>query len=168
MIGERLAPQSSTGRRTRESTARSPGRATRLETLRVLSYNVWFDQAIDPLARYRAILAILESERADLISLHGVTPGFMRMLMTQRYVLAHADPDAVRGYCTMGLSRVAPRSITRLPLPSIIMGRALVATELDLGDRIFVSKELASRAPARWARRAASGTAWPPSPRAGR
>ena len=52
-----------------------------LHTLRVATFNVWFD-SFEQAVRRRAVLDILERESPDVIALEEVTPAFLDALLS--------------------------------------------------------------------------------------
>lgn len=104
-----------------------------LHSLRVATFNVWFD-SYEQAVRRRAVLDILESESPDIIALEEVTPSFLDGLLSEPWVRAHyaisrvwLDPT-VR-YDVVMLSKLPVKRFTAHTLTSR-MGRMLHTIEL--------------------------------------
>ncbi len=102
--------------------------------LSCLTWNVWFDDyAFED--RAQSLLWELREQSSDLIALQEVTPRLLAMLakspwVRSEYILSEHEPDAMESYGCLLLSRSAPRTIRRYPLPSK-MKRYAVIEEFD-------------------------------------
>lgn len=114
-----------------------PDRRPAAPEVSVATYNVWFDMTVEPFTRWAALLAILERDRPDLLSLQEVTPPFLRLLLSQSwvrdgYVVSHVDEASVDPHAAILLSRYPVLGLQRIELPSA-MGRALLLGVIDVG-----------------------------------
>jgi poly(A) polymerase len=119
------------GRWVEESGPRGP---LDVRTLRVATFNVWFD-AFESELRQRALLSILEQEDPDVIALEEVTQPFLDALLATAWIRSHYNVsrtalDPTLRYDVVMLSRPKGARFTAHSLTSG-MGRKLHALELD-------------------------------------
>lgn len=114
----------------------APTRAGPLEirTLRVATFNVWFD-AFERELRHGAVLTILEQEDPDVIALEEVTQPFLDSLLASawvraNYALSRVALDATHRYDVVMLSRLKGGRFTAHALTSA-MGRKLHTVYLE-------------------------------------
>lgn len=112
-----------------------PGSApVELRTLRVATFNVWFD-TFESEIRRDAVLAILERESPDVIALEEVTQPFLDALLQTAWIRAHyaiscLQLDAAARYDVVMLSRL-PVARSKAHVLTSSMGRMLHTLELD-------------------------------------
>lgn len=103
--------------------------------LRIVSWNVWFDEASGA-QRYPRIIAHLRAQDADVICLQECTRGFRERLaaseLARDYRISQGDDPA--GYCNAILTRAAPLAAGVIALPSR-MGRSAPWVDVALGAR---------------------------------
>jgi endonuclease/exonuclease/phosphatase family metal-dependent hydrolase len=109
----------------------------RLQSLRVATFNVWFDSFERELRR-RAVLEILERECPDVIALEEVTQPFLDALLAtpwirQHYAVSRIELEFSARYDVVMLSRLPVARFTAHVLPSR-MGRMLHTVELHTTD----------------------------------
>lgn len=105
-----------------------------VRTLRVATFNVWFD-AFEHALRRRAVLSILEREEPHVIALEEVTQPFLDALLAtpwirSHYALSRALLDPTQRYDVVMLSRLKGARFTAHALTSC-MGRKLHAIEVE-------------------------------------
>jgi tyrosyl-DNA phosphodiesterase 2 len=110
-----------------------------LDRLRVATYNVWFDP-FESRRRCAAVLAILASERPDVIALEEVTQPFLDVVLAtpwirQEYRISRNKVDPALRYDVVMLSRLPGRFATH-ELTSI-MGRRMHMIELDTTEGLL-------------------------------
>lgn len=122
---------------------------TTIESLKVVSYNVWFD-AYELTKRRRALLDLLEEEDADVVVLAEVTKEFLDGLLAhpfvrEQYTVSTLTLDNPVGYDVVMLSALAPTRSWRRPLESTY-GRRLWGMELetDRGSLVVAGAHLES------------------------
>lgn len=101
------------------------------ERVRVLTWNVWFDQTDE--TRFPAILDVLAKQRADVILLQEVTPEFLALLKKHslsEYHLSTSRPGAA--YQNIILTRGLPVYQTVVQLPSYMQRSALQVEVKDV------------------------------------
>jgi endonuclease/exonuclease/phosphatase family metal-dependent hydrolase len=104
-----------------------------LQSLRVATFNVWFD-AYEQDVRRRAVLDILEREAPDVIALEEVTPSFLDALLSEPWIRSHYASsriwlDPTVRYDVVMLSKLPVQRFTAHILTSR-MGRMLHTVEL--------------------------------------
>lgn len=114
----------------------------RLETLRVVTYNTWFQGANREL-RYAGLLDALNACGADMIMLQEATVQLLEALtaadwVRSRYCFVRAPfrSDAIPSHGLMLLSRLPLHSVQLHPLPTH-MGRALLLSQARINGRGF-------------------------------
>lgn len=117
--------------------ARPEAGPLRLHSLRVATFNVWFDTFERELRR-RAVLEILERECPDVIALEEVTQPFLDALLEtpwirQHYAVSRTQLDFTARYDVVMLSRLPVARFTAHTLTSR-MGRMLHTIELHTTD----------------------------------
>ena len=105
-----------------------------VRTLRVATFNVWFD-AFENELRRKAVVSILEREDPDVIALEEVTQPFLDALLATpwirtQYAVSRIELDPSQRYDVVMLSRLKGGRYTAHPLTSC-MGRKLHAIELE-------------------------------------
>lgn len=108
-----------------------------LPSLRVATYNVWFD-AYENALRCAALLAILEHERPDVIALQEVTQPFLDAVLESpwvrdEYAVSRTLLDPTTRYDVVMLSRL-PVAAFRPHLLTSQMGRRLHVLELPTSE----------------------------------
>lgn len=116
--------------------ASSNGTPHDVRTLRVATFNVWFDSFENELRR-EAVLSILEREEPDVIALEEVTQPFLDALLATPWIRSHYAVSRTRlelalRYDVVMLSRLTGQ-FTAHTLTSN-MGRKLHAVELETTD----------------------------------
>jgi endonuclease/exonuclease/phosphatase family metal-dependent hydrolase len=119
--------------------ARPEAGPIRLHSLRVATFNVWFDSYERDLRR-RAVLEILERECPDVIALEEVTQPFLDALLEtpwirQHYAVSRTQLDFNARYDVVMLSRLPVARFTAHVLTSR-MGRMLHTVELHTTDGV--------------------------------
>ncbi|MDB4989869.1 MAG: endonuclease [Myxococcaceae bacterium] len=110
-----------------------------LHTLRVATFNVWFD-SFEQAVRRRAVLDILERESPDVIALEEVTPSFLDALLAEPWIRADYAISRVWlsptvRYDVVMLSKLPVTRFTAHTLTSR-MGRMLHTVELQTTEGI--------------------------------
>lgn len=116
-----------------------PAGPIRLHSLRVATFNVWFDSYEHELRRH-AVLEILERECPDVIALEEVTQPFLDALLAtpwtrQHYAVSRTELDFTTRYDVVMLSRLPVARFTAHTLTSR-MGRMLHTIELHTTDGV--------------------------------
>jgi endonuclease/exonuclease/phosphatase family metal-dependent hydrolase len=120
-----------------------PKETAEATTLTVMTCNVWFSR-LHFEDRARAILRIAREHDADLIALQEVTAEFVDQLLgdewfRDRHWISDGTGDTVYPYGVLLLTRIPPRRLRLLDLPSM-MGRSLLTAELEInGHRLDVA-----------------------------
>ena len=108
-----------------------------LHSLRVATFNVWFD-SYEQEVRRRAVLDILEREAPDIIALEEVTPSFLDAVLSEpwirdHYAVSRVWLDPTIRYDVVMLSRLPVARFTAHTLTSR-MGRMLHTVEVATTD----------------------------------
>src|ERR1700712_5198467 len=108
-----------------------------LHSLRVATFNVWFD-SYEQEVRRRAVLDILEREAPDIIALEEVTPAFLDAVLSEpwirdHYAVSRVWLDPTIRYDVVMLSRLPVTRFTAHTLTSR-MGRMLHTVEVATTD----------------------------------
>ena len=124
-----------------------PFRAHRQEELRLLSYNVWFNEGVRVAERMRAIGRIIAARNPHVVCLQEVTPNIMRLLAADRswwdrYEVACSEPATLyftlllvaKGHLVAAGSRQSFRNAT---------ARSRMGRDLAVARVRFRGKELA-------------------------
>lgn len=119
-----------------EGEQRAAPPAPRVDTLTLVTWNVWFaPYAFEP--RFRALLEVIRARRPDVICLQEIIPESLAMLRAEpwirdEYRISDAQGDTFDSYGVVLLSRLPVRAMLLHELPSN-MGRKLLAAEIDTG-----------------------------------
>lgn len=111
------------------------------DTLRLLSYNVWFVEDAQSV-RMRAIGAIIEQEQPDVVALQEVTPEAELLFRASRWYSQYASSPSGQQYYTLLFvkrSLAATVRFSRAPFPASRQGRDLLRCTLSLGFGASVS-----------------------------
>jgi len=111
------------------------------EELRILTYNVWFDQLYEE-ERRDAIFHEIQSLSPHIVCLQEVLPEFIKALIQQtwaqeNYYLSDATGDFVSPYGCCILSRMDVTNFSAWLLPTM-MGRSCLIAEFQIDNNSFL------------------------------
>ncbi|KAF5763424.1 putative Zinc finger, RanBP2-type, endonuclease/exonuclease/phosphatase [Helianthus annuus] len=107
-----------------------------LQTLKILSYNVWFAEDIELRIRMRAIGDIIQLHNPDVICLQEVTPDIYAILQRSNWWKSYKcslsfDTANTRPYFCMQLSKLPVKSYSCKQFSYSAMGRELCIAEVS-------------------------------------
>lgn len=112
----------------------------------ILTYNVWFREDLELLARMSAIGAIILEHKPHLICLQEVTPNIYNIFQCSAWwqdYRCSVSPDLAskRAYFCIQLSRISSIEFVRNPYHNTVMGRELCIAKVDLagGKQLVVA-----------------------------
>ncbi|OVA07812.1 zinc finger protein [Macleaya cordata] len=113
-------------------------RDTDLNTLKVLSYNVWFREDLELHKRMRALSDLIQQHSPDVICLQEVTPAIYDIFQQSSWWKVYRcsisyEMASEKPYFCMQLSKVPVKSFSCKPFSNSIMGRELCLTEIEVG-----------------------------------
>ncbi|CAN6457494.1 unnamed protein product [Victoria cruziana] len=115
-----------------------------LDTVTILTYNVWFREDLELTKRMGALGELIKQHDPHVICLQEVTPDiyelFKKSSWWKTYHCSVSDSLAsVRPYFCMQLSKLLVKGFQRYPFTNSIMGRELCLADLDVGaEKQFV------------------------------
>ncbi|KAF3788358.1 Tyrosyl-DNA phosphodiesterase 2 [Nymphaea thermarum] len=131
-----------------------------LDTMTILTYNVWFREDLELNERMRALGELIKQHDPHIICMQEVTPDiyeiFKKSSWWNAYHCSVSDRLAsVRPYFCMQLSKLLVKGFHRYPFNNSIMGRELCLADLDVGagkQLVVATSHLESPCPAppRW------------------
>lgn len=103
------------------------------ENIKVLSYNVWFDDASGSAFRYQQINALISRENADYVCLQEVTPTYLQMLEKAFAAQYHLYDDHIanKRYGNVVLTKAADARSRILRLETHMNRDALIVYDQD-------------------------------------
>eukprot|EP00249_Psilotum_nudum_P019110 c27103_g1_i1 orf=199-1623(+) len=125
------------------------------QSIVILTYNVWFREDVEVLARMNAIGDIIQQHKPHFICFQEVTPNiyeiFQQSAWWREYQCSITSALAAkRAYFCIQLSRIPNTKFRRRPFQNSIMGRELCITEVDFGKLhlVVATSHLESPCPA--------------------
>ncbi|KAG9439229.1 hypothetical protein H6P81_019394 [Aristolochia fimbriata] len=108
------------------------------ETLKFLSYNVWFREDLEMHKRMQALGELIQQHSPDFISFQEVTPNIFDIFRQSKwwslYKCSVSDAmAAMRPYFCILLSKLPVKSFTCKPFDNSIMGRELCIADINIG-----------------------------------
>ncbi|RZC65680.1 hypothetical protein C5167_009367, partial [Papaver somniferum] len=117
-----------------------------LHTLKVLSYNVWFNEDLELHKRMKALGDLIQLHTPDVICLQEVTPTIYQIFQQSSwwkvYHCSVSYEMVNKPYFCMQLSKLPVKSFSCKPFSNSIMGRELCSTEIEVGGGCGGSKKL--------------------------
>ncbi|KAI3939362.1 hypothetical protein MKW98_022230 [Papaver atlanticum] len=108
-----------------------------LQTLKVLSYNVWFNEDLELHKRMKALGDLIQLHTPDVICLQEVTPTIYQIFQQSSwwkvYRCSVSYEMVNKPYFCMQLSKLPTKSFSCKPFSNSIMGRELCSTEIEVG-----------------------------------
>ncbi|GLT75017.1 hypothetical protein SLA2020_467740 [Shorea laevis] len=106
-------------------------------TLKILSYNVWFREDLEVHGRMKAIGDLIQLHSPDLICFQEVTPDIYHIFCQSSWWKVYRcsvsnDMLDSRPYFCMQLSKLPVKSFSSKPFRNSIMGRELCITEVEV------------------------------------
>ncbi|KAI3941493.1 hypothetical protein MKW98_022500 [Papaver atlanticum] len=111
-----------------------------LHKLKVLSYNVWFNEDLELHKRMKALGDLIQLHTPDVICLQEVTPAIYQIFQQSSCSVSYEMVN--KPYFCMQLSKLPIKSFSCKPFSNSIMGRELCLTEIEVGGVGGGSKQL--------------------------
>ncbi|KAF5176063.1 Tyrosyl-dna phosphodiesterase [Thalictrum thalictroides] len=108
-------------------------------TLKILSYNVWFREDVEMYKRMKALGDLIQQHSPDVICFQEVTPNIYDIFQQSSWWKAYScsvstEMSNSRPYFCMLLSRLPVKSFKCKPFSNSIMGRELCLTEIEVQE----------------------------------
>ncbi|CAA7409137.1 unnamed protein product [Spirodela intermedia] len=107
-------------------------------TLKVLSYNVWFREDLELEERMNALGRLIQQHSPDIICLQEVTPNIYKIFQASSWWKSYEcsvprEMAAMRVYFCMQMSKLPVKAFKCQPFGNSIMGRELCIADIDIG-----------------------------------
>ncbi|KAL5578827.1 hypothetical protein UlMin_011269 [Ulmus minor] len=108
-----------------------------LDTLKILSYNVWFREDLELHRRMKALGELIELHSPDIMCFQEVTPNIYEIFQKSSWWKVYAcsvskEMTFSRPYFCMQLSKLPVKSFSCEPFGNSIMGRELCVAEIEV------------------------------------